>query len=534
MAKSFEYAEEHELVDFEQQVMSPLYVVDVLRCTYQLSTAERLLEVRDAIRSELPNARTKNGYSREAKAPMGYRDMKLNVLFECGEIGSVITEVQLMLTFNIKAKKKMHAVYRVVRGDFSTADVDSQTHTMKRKALAVALAPDMRTLQQEALRELNTGAMTGAVLLSYFDLGTTVAVGVRYFSIGNSQDGYTTLSILVGSLTTQAVVTFATGQGVLATIVTLCGGKTMFDTFNVVADRPLTRARSVNPVRALALTRLQELVLDALPQAFHQLIVLVQLEGGERNLLLWFSLLFSGFSVGYVVVVFEFDIDTDLNYSKLFSQIHGYIPRSSWIQKVAVAAGIMCWIMGFLTARMMVMAVMGIGDAEAFVIWVGGELLLFVVARAAIEGTFRYYQAGLDSIPASLTMNAFMYTMCALGVPLPFGRFPGMYGPSLFIPWMAAMLTLNPAMLLFGLSLEGSSRIAFTHDELLWALGGATSVAVGGAAMMAAAMNPSHRKSFLGRQNLKQYITELWETRTYAPVGSGLDASRAHLLKFSR
>jgi len=54
MAKSFKYAEEHELIDFEQQVTSPLYVVDVLRCTYQLSTAERLLEVQDAIRSELP------------------------------------------------------------------------------------------------------------------------------------------------------------------------------------------------------------------------------------------------------------------------------------------------------------------------------------------------------------------------------------------------------------------------------------------------------------------------------------------------
>ena len=96
------------------------------------------------------------------------------------------------------------------------------------------------------------------------------------------------------------------------------------------------------------------------------------------------------------------------------------------------------------------------------------------------------------------------------------------------------MLALNPAMLLFGLSLEGSSRIAFAEDELVWALGGATIIALAGAAMMAAAMIPSHRQSFLGRQSLKQYIAELWDTRTYAPIGSGLDASRAHLLKFSK
>ena len=189
--------------------------------------------------------------------------------------------------------------------------------------------------------------------------------------------------------------------------------------------------------------------------------------------------------------------------------------------------------MGFLAARMMAMAVLGIGDAEMFGIWVGAELVLFMVARAAIEGTFRFYQAGLDSAPTSLFMNVFMY-VGALGVPLPFGRFPGAYGPSLFVPWVLCILALNPAMLLFGLSLRGRSQIAFDKDELLFALGGATAIALAGAAMMAAAMNPSHRRSFLGRMSLKQYVAELWETRTYAPVGSGVDASRAHLLKFSR
>ena len=78
------------------------------------------------------------------------------MLFECGgsSLGFVITEVQLMLDSNVEAKRKMHIVYQVMRGDFTTADVDSQTPTMKRKAVAVALAPDMRTLQHEAMREL--------------------------------------------------------------------------------------------------------------------------------------------------------------------------------------------------------------------------------------------------------------------------------------------------------------------------------------------------------------------------------------------
>ena len=91
--------------------------------------------------------------------------MKLNVLWECGQFGSVVTEVQRMLDENARAKQKMHAVYQGMRGDFSAADVDSQVLAKKRMTLALALAPDMRTLQQEALRELSTGAMTVAVLL---------------------------------------------------------------------------------------------------------------------------------------------------------------------------------------------------------------------------------------------------------------------------------------------------------------------------------------------------------------------------------
>jgi len=303
MAKSFEYAEEHELIDFEQQVMSPLYVVDVLRCTYQLSTAERLLEVRDAIRSELPNTRTKNGYSANAKAPMGYRDMKLNVLFKCGESGSVITEVQLMLSFNVESKKKMHAVYRIVRGDFSTADVDSHTHTMKRKALAVALAPDMRTLQQEALRELSTGAMTGAVLLSYFDLGTTVAVGFTYLQIGTPssiRSAYTTFGMLIGSLALQAIMNWATGQGVVATVVTIFGGKPVFDAYNVIYDKPMGGGQ--NPLLVMSYTRCYEVCFDALPQSVMQAIILVQLADDERDYLLWVSLIFSALSISYLVV----------------------------------------------------------------------------------------------------------------------------------------------------------------------------------------------------------------------------------------
>ena len=119
-------------------------------------------------------------------------------------------------------------------------------------------------------------------------------------------------------------------------------------------------------------------------------------------------------------------------------------------------------------------------------------------------------------------------------MPAPLGRFPGMLGPSVFIPWMAYSLISNPLALILAMSLEGSQKIVFSMDELLAALCGATALAVAGAVVMITSMNASHRASFFGRLSLKQYVAELWENRTCAPVGSGIDASRAHLLKFSR
>ena len=201
----------------------------------------------------------------------------------------------------------MRTVYGVVRGDFSTADVDSQTHTMKRKALAVALAPDMRTLQQEALRELNTGAMTGAVLLSYFDLGTTVAVGFTYLQIGTPSSirgAYTTFGMLIGSLALQAIMNWATGQGVVAAMVTLFGGKPVFDAYNVIYDKPT--GGDWNPVHTLSMTRAYEVCFDALPQAVMQAIILVQLADDERDYLLWGSIIFSALSISYLVVIIKY------------------------------------------------------------------------------------------------------------------------------------------------------------------------------------------------------------------------------------
>ena len=82
-----------------------------------------------------------------------------------------------------------------------------------------------------------------------------------------------------------------------------------------------------------------EIALDSLPQVCHQALVLVQLEGDDRSYLLWGSLLFSALSISYLAAVGEQDIDTSLNYRKLFARVHGYMSNDK-SKKQAIVFGI--------------------------------------------------------------------------------------------------------------------------------------------------------------------------------------------------
>ena len=65
---------------------------------------------------------------------------------------------------------------------------------------------------------------------------------------------------------------------------------------------------------------------------------------------------------------------------------------------MALAGGIGCWVMAFMAARMMVMAVVGASSTTTLVVWMAVEYLAFFVARKAIEGSIRWNQAGLDGL----------------------------------------------------------------------------------------------------------------------------------------
>ena len=89
--------------------------------------------------------RYKNGFHPEydAKPAYGYRDIKVNVLFDCGVVTSntreplrMICEIQLIWAPHLKVKKSQHGLYKILRGDIDmhlcrralgTIDIGGQT-----------------------------------------------------------------------------------------------------------------------------------------------------------------------------------------------------------------------------------------------------------------------------------------------------------------------------------------------------------------------------------------------------------------------
>ena len=102
------------------------------------------------------------------------------------------------------------------------------------------------------------------------------------------------------------------------------------------------------------------MVLDSLPQTFHQGRVLTQLHQSDQTPLLWGSLAFSALSIAYLVAVFEVDIDKDTNYRQLFKKVHGYIVAE---RRGIIVAGIAMFASGYLVSKVIAISVLGIGSS---------------------------------------------------------------------------------------------------------------------------------------------------------------------------
>lgn len=100
-------------------------IVDVVRFSVSCASAQEMAAVYKRLmscklkRDSLEVVRVKNGFHEEARAMMGYRDIKLNFITPVPgrEDCCVIGECQLLLESFLRIKEFQHILYEVIRGD---------------------------------------------------------------------------------------------------------------------------------------------------------------------------------------------------------------------------------------------------------------------------------------------------------------------------------------------------------------------------------------------------------------------------------
>jgi hypothetical protein len=104
-------------------------VVDIQRCSLEVdsaATAQKLCTILDKATIErdcMEPLRRKNGFHPSNNASTGgYRDVKYNMRFQsptrAGPAGRTIVEIQVILASYLDVKKRMHAIYKIDRGDY--------------------------------------------------------------------------------------------------------------------------------------------------------------------------------------------------------------------------------------------------------------------------------------------------------------------------------------------------------------------------------------------------------------------------------
>ena len=142
--------------------------------------------------------------------------------------------------------------------------------------------------------------MYTALSLSYGDLGTDIAVGVQLLNGAHPVQGIVTFGILVFALVCQAVVAFFAGQGPVAIVAGLFGGKPLYDTYHSVAETPRRQGQTLDHDTMLVMTHSFEVSLESVPLGLYTTVLLVQASEEERSAVQMLSVLASVLAIAYV------------------------------------------------------------------------------------------------------------------------------------------------------------------------------------------------------------------------------------------
>ena len=188
------------------------------------------------------------------------------------------------------------------------------------------------------------------------------------------------------------------------------------------------------------------------------------------------------------------DHDFHTGLRKEQSQTFGWFPLEPWPQTVTFVS-LNLFIGGVFTAKITSLAVLFTASATVGTAWLVSEFLVLLALRMA-AANWRGWTQAFDSVVASLLIHLWEWIMVT-AVPAPMMREPQLLGPAFYAAGVVYSLSINFAQVAVAFHIDdGEARVQMFASTVYAIVAASVGVAMVGAALVWAMMEPRYRKTF--------------------------------------
>ena len=396
------------------------------------------------------------------------------------------------------------------------------------EALPVVMARHIQLEQHHRVSKKRTVLWT--TLLIFFD---TVSDYGAYAVLAIDDSSYATpmLVVLILSVMCQALVArFVSKQGPIAVVGGLLGVKPILDGIYIIFDVPPDPgAADVNA--ALSYTRLAATSTESIPFAVIQALALME----HRSIAQWLSFAITVANVANSVASVDCSFDKSSHFRKVEPLCYGAYAHGP--KGDALFAFIALFALGYVTAKLIAVAMLGTASSVSLGLMMVGESILLLLVRVAL-GNWRLFVPAGDNNAISLVFHFFAAYPLLLAAPIPVIRQPFFLSPTIyaaFITW--TLFVANPFMLVLASFHNDGPTAAFDSNSvwIVWGISSALSVLSSLIAFVL--MEPAYRGTFYRHRTFATHVREFHWVRstkfdgTLVASNRDLDEIRASLFQ---
>ena len=157
---------------------------------------------------------------------------------------------------------------------------------------------------------------------------------------------------------------------------------------------------------------------------------------------------------------------------------------------------------GAFAAKTASLAVLFTASATAGAAWLVSEWLVLLALRAAADD-WRGFHQGTDSVVVSLLLHTWEHIMVT-AVPAPMMRETQFMGPAFYAAGVVYSLSINFAQVAVAFHIDdGEARVQMFASTVYIIVAASVGVAMVGAALVCAMMEPRYRKTFYQHRTMR-------------------------------